>query len=105
MAPLDDMDTSPSALGVEPLIGPTASPSFTAIKNSKGGTDTAAQIDVDIDDEDVLDSATEPPTWLRDSAMPDYLRGISKEKAWQELITSLFVFEALNTTTGVCLNI
>ena len=101
-APLDDMETSPSTRGVEPLIKPIASPSSTAIDNSNA-TDTATQMDVDVDDEDAPDSAMAPPTWLRDSKMPDYLRGISKEKAWQELITSLFVFEALNTTTGVCL--
>ena len=96
---------SPSAQGVEPLIGPTTSPSFTAIKNSKGGTDMAAQINVDIDDEDVPNSATEPPTWLHDSTMPDYLHGILKEKAWQNLITSLFMFKALNMTTVVCLDV
>ncbi|KIJ90795.1 hypothetical protein K443DRAFT_135619 [Laccaria amethystina LaAM-08-1] len=62
-------------------------------------TGTATQMDVDGDD-DAPDSTMALPTWLRNSKMPDYLRGVSKEKAWQELVTSLFMFEAVNTTTG-----
>ena len=42
-----------------------------------------------------------PPGWLAKMSMPDYLRGITKDKAWQELVSSLFRFESLNTTTGV----
>jgi len=81
-----------------------ASTTSTAIDKSKDKTDTATQMDVDSDDEDAPDSATMPPTWLRNSIMDDYLHVVSKEKGWQELVTSLFVFEALNTTNGVCLH-
>ena len=42
-----------------------------------------------------------PPGWLAKMRMPDYLCGITKEKAWQELVSSLFRFESLNTTMGV----
>jgi hypothetical protein len=39
------------------------------------------------------------PAWL--TARLDYLRGISEEKAWQDLIASFLKFEMENTTTGV----
>ena len=42
-----------------------------------------------------------PPAWLAKTNMPEYLRGITNDKAWQELVSSLYQFESLNTTTGV----
>lgn len=41
------------------------------------------------------------PAWLIKNRMLDYLHGISQEKAWQDLITTLVRFEIVNTMTGV----
>ena len=41
------------------------------------------------------------PAWLIKTAMLDYLHGISQEKAWQDLVTTLMKFEIVNTMTGV----
>lgn len=61
-------------------------------------------MDVDGNIGDTANTAASPPPWLQNLHMSDYLRGVSKEKAWQELVTSLFMFEALNPTTGVRFN-
>ena len=42
-----------------------------------------------------------PPAWLAKTNMPEYLCGITNDKAWQELVSSLYRFESLNTTAGV----
>ena len=63
-------------------------------------SDLGAPMNVDGDDVASL-VVVNPPTWLVNTSMPGYLRGISKDRAWQELINSLFRLESLNTTTGV----
>jgi len=42
------------------------------------------------------------PAWLTGNSMLDYLHGILKESAWQNLVTSLLKFEMENKITGVC---
>lgn len=44
------------------------------------------------------------PAWLIKTRMLDYLHGISQEKAWQDLITTLIKFEMVNTMTCVSTN-
>jgi hypothetical protein len=49
-----------------------------------------------------VDDPSKLPSWLSRNSMLDYLRHISEDKAWQQLVSSLVRFETVNTTTGVC---
>ncbi|EDR03936.1 uncharacterized protein LACBIDRAFT_306627 [Laccaria bicolor S238N-H82] len=113
----DDFGGSPPAIGVGPLIKPTPSASSIASESETPAmykvststqpstpTSTVSQMDVDSDIRDTTDTGTPLPAWLHNVNMSDYLHGVSKEKAWQDLITSLFKFKALNPTTGVHIN-
>lgn len=75
------------------------------IDSSNREIGTASQMDVDGNVGDITETAASPPAWLRNAHMSDYLWGVLKEKAWQELVTSLFMFEALNPATGVRFNL
>ena len=106
--------TSPVSNTLKDSSAPTSteSPPFTAlaraaslpIDSSMRETDRTSQMDVDGNVGDTANTAASPPAWLQNLHMSDYLRGVSKEKACQELVTSLFMFEALNPTTGVRFN-
>ena len=90
----------------------TESPPFTAlahavslpIDSSMQETDRTLQMDIDGNVGDTANTVASLPAWLQNLHMSDYLHGVSKEKAWQELVTSLFMFEALNPTTSVHFN-
>lgn len=64
-------------------------------------------VDSDVNDEKAARSVVPAydksvlPAWLIKNGMLDYLHGISQEKAWQDLITTLVRFEIVNTMTGV----
>jgi hypothetical protein len=49
-----------------------------------------------------VDDMSKLPTWLTSTNMVSYLRGVSQESLWQELVTTFMRFEMLNPTTGVC---
>jgi hypothetical protein len=87
-----------------------AGPSLPVQSLVANDNDQAKIVPMDVDEENVtidssistnIEDASKAPAWLTASGMLDYLRGISEEKAWQDLISSFLKFEIENTTTGV----
>jgi len=113
-APTSTPSQLPSAVA-SPASLPCDTPSTAEITNAPssqvhtapttaddGKQDTDLEVPMDVDSDDVASRlAVDPPAWLVNTSMPGYLRGTSKDKAWQELINSLFRLEGLNTITGV----
>lgn len=65
------------------------------VDRASGTKDSSSSVSTDVDNPSKL------PAWLTGNGMLGYLRGISAEKAWQQLISSFFKFEMANTITGV----
>jgi hypothetical protein len=68
------------------------------------GSDPGTAVSMSVDQAEVPVESIDTsnlPAWLTGSGMLDYLRGVSKESAWQNLVTSLLRFETENKITGV----
>ncbi|KAF8333818.1 hypothetical protein F5887DRAFT_892945 [Amanita rubescens] len=47
-----------------------------------------------------VDDISKLPSWLTNPGMVSYLRGVSRESLWQELVTTFLRFESLNPNSG-----
>jgi len=66
------------------------------VDKTSGATDAPQSGSTNVDDTSKI------PTWLSGNGMLEYLRGVSDEKAWQQLVSSFVKFETCNTAAGVC---
>ena len=64
------------------------------VDRASGTKDSSSSVSTDVNNPSKL------PAWLTGNRMLGYLRGISVEKAWQQLISSFFKFEMANTITA-----
>lgn len=88
-----------TVLVINNVEGTTSLPGSTS-----AGSDPETAIPMSVDQAEVpVDSidTSNLPGWLTGNGMLDYLRGVSKENAWQNLVTSLLKFEMENKITGV----
>ena len=98
-----------------PASTATNNPESMDVDASSNGTDSSSNPDpMQVDEEKRAESpvtsstsavAVGPPTWLAALQMDAYLQECSDLKAWQQLVTSLYKFENLNTVNRVRISI
>ena len=94
-----DSHQEQTVLVINNFEGTTSLPALTS-----AGSDPGTAVPMSVDQAEVpVDSidTCNLPAWLTGNGMLDYLHGVSKESAWQNLVTSLLKFEMENKITGV----